>query len=201
MPENEVIVKIDNRKKLQAQIEELVKRSVLVGIPETTGPTMQEFQGGVISNATLGYIHEKGSIAKKIPPRPWLAPGVRDSRSRWERHMVDALSAALSLSSSPGDADKALERAGQVAVAAVKRGITNKIPPPLKPATIMARRNRHKGRKAGKPLPGETKTQAAIRAAGHEEIRDGVKVLVGSDVTPLVDTGAFFRSISYVVEK
>lgn len=198
MSEGEVVIKVDNRKKLQEQIDALARRSILVGIPENSDETAYE---SGINAATLGYIHEKGSPARRIPPRRWLAPGVIDSRNRWEPLMIQALQDALSLSTQPGDVDKKLHKAGEVAVAGVKKGITNKIPPPLKPATIMARRRAHPNRKAGKPLPGETETQAARRAAGHVEIKEGKEVLVGSDVTPLFDTGAFYRSISYAIEK
>jgi hypothetical protein len=69
--------------------------------------------------------------------------------------------------------DRALNAAGLTAVAAVKNRIVAGLSPPLRPATVRARRRRTKSRIATSP----------------------------THVTPLVDTGQFLNSISYVVRR
>jgi hypothetical protein len=198
MPVSTKIIERDHVDDINNFLKTLKNRRVLVGIPERTN-TRTEPSGrtAVLGNAALGYIHERGSAAQGIPPRPFLVPGVSKSLEKWLPNMRKAAEHALE-----GDMEKCdleLERAGQKAVNAVVKTIKDKIPPPLKPGTIIARRR--KSRIAGRPLPGESKMAAARRAAGVTGVVDGRATIIGGDVTPLWDTGDLIRSITFTVEK
>ncbi len=148
-------------------LEALAAHRVMVGIPASAKSRKE----GKINNATLLFIHEHGSPAQGIPPRPSLNPGVRDSHREWGEHLKEAAKAAME-----GNEKKMMQsfhKAGLVAATAVKKKIVAGIDPPLKPATIAARRRRHPSRKAASE----------------------------ADVTPLVDTAQMLNSITYAVEK
>lgn len=131
-----VVVEEDNTKKFIDALEALGKAEVLIGIPDTAANRSD----GAISNAALGYIHEFGSPINNIPARPFLVPGVTNSRDQWLPRMEKAGQAAMNYDE--GGMDIGLNQAGTIAVSAVKRTIQSKIPPPLKPATIAARQRR-----------------------------------------------------------
>jgi len=151
---------------LQKAVERLTKSHVLVGIPST--PRTE----GPIDNATLGWIHETGSPAANIPARPFLRPGVEESKDQWIPYMRQAAEAAIT--GDEGTMTNALNAVGTTAVSAVKNTITAKIPPPLQPATVRARR-RYRATPA---------TAADIAGA-----------------TPLVDTAQMINSITYVIKE
>jgi hypothetical protein len=185
--------------------KKLSRTRVLVGIPaDTTERRMTAYQeahnmlrGGKapesINNAALGYIHEFGSPARNIPGRPFLVPGVKNSRGRWEKYLRQVAKAALE--GQDGIMDRALNAAGQVAVDAVKATITAGIPPPIKPAS-MAARARHR-------LGGGANAAAREAYRGfHERYEAGIETSVtGGGVTPLIDTAQLLNSITYSVEK
>lgn len=167
-----VDIEEDNTKKLTSAMQTLGGYEVLVGIPEAYGPPTP---GSTITNAALGYIHETGSPINNIPARPFLRPGVKNSASKWQPKLADAAQAALQ-----GDQGAMLAKladAGIIASNAVKRTIQAGIPPPLKPDTVRRRRKRSPGSKYRR------------------------KATTPADVTPLIDTGALLRSITYVVVK
>jgi hypothetical protein len=156
---------------IEKAIRELARVRVLVGIPQVNGPRRE----GHIDNATLGYIHERGSPIRHIPERPFLFPGVENSRDQWTPHMVAAARAAFE--GKLPQMNQSLTRAGLVAVAAVKMRIRSNIPPPLAQATITARRRRSPGssyrRKAKTP----------------------------SQAVALIDTAQMINAITSVVER
>jgi hypothetical protein len=198
--EFEIKVEEDHFKQLNQQIAEITGKSVMVGIPQENNARSD----GPVGNAMLGYVFEFGSPATGMPPRPWLKPGMIKSQAQWGPYLMQALQAALTLGSTgpqSHEIDSYLRFAGEAAVAGIKRHIRSKIPPPLKPETIAARWRRHQNRRAGRPLPGESRIAAARRAAGRVVMKEGILTLVGSDVTPLVDEGAFINSITYVIQK
>src|SRR5262252_1539676 len=118
----------------------LAHAQVLVGIPSDNDTDKQDETGGSphterrddapIGNAALGYIHEHGSPINNIPARPWLYPGVANSKSEWMRYMRQAADAAMR-----GDQslmERAFHAAGMTAVSAVKARITAGIDPPVR---------------------------------------------------------------------
>jgi hypothetical protein len=124
---------------VEKAIRELARVRVLVGIPAANATR----RTGHVDNVMLGYIHERGSPIRHIPARPFLFPGVENSRDQWTPHMAAAAKAAFEGKSAA--MNQSLTRAGLVAVAAVKMRIRSNIPPPLAQATIAARRRRSAG--------------------------------------------------------
>lgn len=143
----------------------LQSRRVMVGVPGEKAGRRE----GKIDNASLAYIHENGAPEVGIPARPFLVPGVRDVQPRIVGYLNQAMTAALD--GDKGKVERTLNAVGLVAQNSVRGKITAGLSPPLKPATIAARRRRFKGRKA----------------------------MVAADVKPLLDTGQLRASITYVV--
>lgn len=178
----------DHSEELLLALDELARVEILVGIPSDSDPEHFDEggrvaaqgeerrpteEGGIQSNATLGYIHEHGSPVNNVPARPWLGPGVEESKGTWLRYMQQAGEAALTFPHDSLKMERGLHAAGMAAVSSVKVRIVSGLEPPLKPATIRARQRRTPSR------------QAATSA----------------DVTPLVDTAQLLNSISYVIKK
>lgn len=134
----------DDAKALIANIEAMVGKRVLVGIPDT-----KDGRGdGPIGNAGLGYIHENGSPARNIPARPFLIPGVRSVEGKAAALLKAAAQAGKF---EKGHIDKALHQTGLMAQAAVKNRIrTGEGFAPLDEKTIRARKRN--GFKGTKPL-------------------------------------------------
>lgn len=171
----------DDSPNVAKAIKRLAGMSVLIGIPSDSEQPHYTDQGTVgtnkrndgvpINNATLGYIHETGAPAANIHARPFLLPGVRNSRSDWSNYLRQAGKAAFEGKLSI--MDRALHAAGTKATSAVKLVITNHIPPDLADSTIRARLRKN-------PVPAGT-------------------VISSSDFTPLIDTSQMYSSISYVI--
>jgi hypothetical protein len=187
-----VEVEEDNTKAFTDGLTALTEYAVYVGIPSDDdqphqgmgpiGPTARSepasgATGGTsrINNAMLGYLHETGSPSQNIPARPFLYPGVKESRDQWLRHLNAAAEAAMA--GKRAEMLQSLARAGLVAQRAVRMRIRAGIPPPLSPRTVARRRRR---------TPGSSYRRKAMTAA---------------DVTPLIDTAAMLRSISCVLKK
>jgi hypothetical protein len=163
----------DHTKELFQALDGLTKIQVLVGIPaETAGRNVTA--GNPINNAMLGYIHETGSPLNNIHARPFLYPGVKNSQRDWMPRLAAAGRAALNNNSS--EALRGFETAGEIAASAVKDRIAGGIPPPLKPATVAARRRR---------TPGSSYRRKAETPA---------------DAIPLIDTGQLLKSITFVLK-
>jgi len=190
-PNNTLRVETDRTDQLQAVVDDLSRIEVLIGIPsdrdqphytesgqraggDDTERRRDDGEGGIQSNATLGYIHEHGAPSANIPPRPWLGPGVEESKADWLRYMQRAAEAALSLNNdSQSLLDRGLHAAGMTAVSSVKGRIVDGLQPALSPRTIAARRSRTPSRQAR----------------------------TSDDVTPLVDTAQMLNSITYVIKR
>lgn len=128
--------RVDRLDGVLASINELVKKQVLVGVPDSA-PDRKE---GPLSNAQIGYILEHGSPANNLQPRPHLLPGVQDARSKVEPELQAGVNAALD-----GDAqmvDTRLNRAGIVAASSVKAKINSNVQPALSERTLADRRRR-----------------------------------------------------------
>jgi len=187
---NPVIHEVSKTDQVMATIKKLSNMSIMVGIPsdKETGklnergqepePNKRQPVAGAaspIDNSTLGYIHEFGAPSVNIPPRPWLKPGVSESRGQWETYMEQAGRAAFK-----GDEPlmmKCLHAAGIKAVSGIKNRITAGLKPDLAPRTVQMRLARHAAQ------------AAAVGASG------------AADMTPLVDTAQMLNSISYVIRK
>lgn len=183
----------DELKAISEAIKKLANKQLLVGIPmETSAREQSEFLnmlmggragGTVISNASLGYIHEFGSPAVNIPARPHLVPGVTKAMDEITARMKAAATAALDGDSA--GADQQMSAAGQAAVNAVQQMITDKLDPPIKPESYLSRTT---GRSARQKRAG--KQGISLMELAQAE---------APQATPLVDTGAYRRSITFVI--
>ncbi len=173
-------------KDLVKRVERLADTRVLVGVPSSTAGRLKGDPDGKAvgsldevsgagekisnNNAALAYIHNFGSPARNIPPRPFLLPGIQNAIPKINRPLQLAATSALS-----GDYEamtKALHAIGLICQNEVRRKITMGPFVPLKPATIAARKKRHPSRKA-------------VSAA---------------DVRPLIDTGRLRQAQTYAIE-
>lgn len=176
-----MVIKVDKLAAVVKSINALTGKDVLIGIPDkTTERNSAEDDHGPVTNATLGYIHEFGSPANNIPPRPFLIPGVRDATDDYDQRLKKA--AQLALDGDLSGVDVQLNRAGQKARDSVKAKINSGDFLPLSEATLRARARR--GRKGAQ-------AELASRAAGNAPNNDNAK--------PLIDTGQLRNSITYVV--
>lgn len=151
---------VDKIPKLLAGVDNLVGTRVMVGVPATEALRKPEpgEAGEPPNNAMLAYIHENGDAAGRIPPRPFLKPGVAGAHEAIDARLVQAANAAID-----GKAqvvERALHAAGLTAQAAVRRRITTGPHLPLAPRTLAKRRAR--GRTGTKPLLDTGQLRSAI---------------------------------------
>lgn len=136
---------VDNVSKVIGGIEKLATTRVMVGVPAEKSAR----QGGdPISNAELAYIHSNGSPEAGIPAREFLKSGVETKKDeigdRFEKVGRDALDGNAAA------VDRGFNAIGLIGQNAVRAKINEGLDPPLKPATLAARRRR--GRTGEKPL-------------------------------------------------
>lgn len=114
-------------------VQDLTKKRVLVGIPETKD---YRDDGSPVGNAVIGYLNEFGG--DRIPPRPHLVPGIETVLPR----AIDYLQKAgqYALEGKKGKVMEGLYAVGMICQSSVRLKITAVIPPPLAPRTIAARR-------------------------------------------------------------
>lgn len=171
----------DRTRELMRDVEALVRRDVLVGIPDDDGAGEVGAQSGgnartgsgEPNNAQLGYIHEHGAPEANIPERPFLVPGVRAAQPQVEHRLKAAAKAALD--GNTGKMNRNLHAAGMEAQISVQRKLQSGPFAPLAPATIAARRR---------------------RSAGSSYRR---KATTPEEVKPLIDTAQMLRAVTYVV--
>jgi hypothetical protein len=156
----------------------LSKKEVLVGIPAEEA---QRDDAGEPSNAVLGYIHNFGSPKRNIPARPFMYPGIERARDRVVASLRRGLVAALS--GNPGGVDVALNAAGLAAQNAIRRVISDKIPPDIAVSTKL----------------GRLRKLAKYRTAAPADRRVQAEAWLERDFTPLIETGQLRNAITYVV--
>lgn len=147
-----VVLQTDSMKKFKSAVGYIATAQVLVGVPKdkdrnpaadaavgSTSKNQRKLTGGA-NNATLTYVHNKGTVDGHIPPRPTIEPGIRDAKEAIVNYQKQAADAALE-----GDKERAikcLHAVGLSAVSAIKLRIRSNTPPPLKQTTITARLRR-----------------------------------------------------------
>lgn len=112
------------QQELQLEIDKLRRSGfVTVGIHEDTG----NHPDAGISNAQLGALLNFGT--DKIPPRPWLVPGVESATP----DIIDTLAAGVE---SGAPMNQTLEQVGAIAAGAAQVYMTELRDPPNAPSTI-----------------------------------------------------------------
>lgn len=152
----------NNLPNLEAALKLLQKKQVLVGVPEQKDARNDD----AISNAALLYLNDTGSPSQNIPARPTLQPGVEDAKPKIIPHLR-AIGQQTLENPSPVDIERGLSAVGQIASNSVKARINAGPPPPLKPATIKARKRR--GHASEKPLVETAQMRNAVTSAVREK--------------------------------
>lgn len=130
-------------------IHELVKKEVLIGIPESEDARNQRgADGSPLGNAAIGYIQETGSPSNNLPARPFLVPGVHDALNPATAKLKAGATKALDGQRDAGE--KSMHAAGLIAQNAVRAKINSGVPPALAESTLAGRRRR--GRTGTVPL-------------------------------------------------
>jgi hypothetical protein len=184
-----VILTKDDVPRVISGVQELRSKEVLVGFPESTTDRSDEPSG--MSNAALGYVHEMGSPAANIPARPFLIPGVEHSTDKQLSEFKSAAQAALS--GEGAKADRHMMAAGLAAESAAKEEITRGIPPPLKPASVMARR---RARGASSWRENELDYQEMVVNGVSPAEAQGL-----AGIVPLLNTGQLRAAITSILRK
>lgn len=140
-----VTVTRDMLDKIMASLAAMGGKRVLIGIPAPENGR----NDGVIGNAALGYVHERGSGVRNIPARPFLVPGVQAAEPLTLKTLK--VTAQQMLAGKSEAIDRGLNAAGLIAQSSVKRTLkAGEGFAPLAPATLAARRR--KGFRGESPL-------------------------------------------------
>lgn len=164
-----------NVRQLNKSLEKLRQTAILVGIASDSKKDKRK-DGGP-SNATLGYIHEKGSPAMNIPARPFLVPGVNEAKAEITKGMETAMQAALH--DDMREVRTVLKQTGLKTVSSVKSYMQSAKFEPLKPSTI---RNRNRSRMT-------------------KDKRESEEMMDETSVKPLINTGQLRDAIGFYIEK
>lgn len=176
----------DDVAKIIKEITRLTGQQVLVGVPDS-----KTERDDTMTNAALAYIHDNGSPAANIPPRPFMAPGIKNAEKPIAANMKKAVNAALD--NDQRRVDAALNSAGLAASSSVREAVEDGDFVPLSPSTI-ANRYRQRG----------TKGQREGEKAYQSLIDQGIKpeqAQAQAGIHPLVNTGEMRNSITYVLRK
>lgn len=194
------VVTQDFTASLRRAIRVLTETSTLVGVPSDAeqphlganpGPNVR-VEGGKphITNAALAYIHTHGAPEINLPARPFLMPGLQDKKDEIVERLQYGATAALK--GDYGTVDRVFDQIGLIGQSAARRKIAEGIPPPLRPATVAARRRRSKGSSYRR------KASAQAQEALNASFDAGIVSMAESPTTPLIDTGSLLASITYV---
>ena len=165
----------DGMPALGKALRALTMQSVLVGIP--AGPP-READG--LTNAQIGYIHEKGSPKRNIPARSFVEPGIRKAHDAVVRQFRDAAMAALK--GNAAGVTRSLERAGQVAENSVRAMFVDNDWEPLAESTLKRR-----------PVLARDDEGKPIKYGKSREERGATN--------PLIDSAQLRKAVTHVVRK
>jgi hypothetical protein len=174
-----------------AAIRELAKKRVLIGVPGDA----PRGDGAAFSNVSRAYVFEFGSPAINMPPRPHIVPGVEEALPEITRRMEAAAKAVLA----GGDPEPHLMAAGQAGVNAVKQKITDKLEPPIKPLSYLSRTTGTLARGYRRRRQARGETGPLIFAQAIDEDVYAQAEAEAASATPLVDTGNYRDSITFVI--
>lgn len=103
--------------------------------------------------AYLAAIHEMGSPANGIPPRPFVRPTVAEKSANWNKQFSAGIKQAMN---GAGSVQEVMDTIGQLAAGDIRRAISRVTAPALKQPTVDAKRRKMAdGKKVGsltKPL-------------------------------------------------
>src|SRR5512139_3362032 len=76
----DVTVTKDESRRIMEGIRRLASMELYVGVPQEKAGRSDPGGKSEVNNAMLAYIHNYGSERAKIPPRPFMEPGIEKSR-------------------------------------------------------------------------------------------------------------------------
>ena len=180
-----VIIK-DGFPDLERSLKNLIAKQVLVGVPSQNADRQD---GDPVNNATRAYIHDNGSPAQLITPRPFMAPGIQQAKAVILKHMDRAAQDGLD----GHDPEPAMGRAGTAAVSSIRNVIRTADFAPLAESTIL---NRYRSRRTKSMRPDEKEFQRLVDA--DMSVEEAQKI---AGIRPLINTGEMQKSITYVIRK
>ena len=121
------------------------KYEILVGIPENR----TERNEGEMNNASLLYLHSKGSPLHNLPARPVLEPAIEESSNRGKLDAGLAQAMRFMLKGNKDGYVSQLNRVGLMASSMCKEWFTNPANnwQPNKPATVLGKIRKIKSKK------------------------------------------------------
>ena len=134
----------------------------------------------------IGFIQEFGAPKKGIPPRPYFRTMISQHSGEWPAELIALMKA------NDYDAAKSLDQLGQEIASELKKSIIDINDPPLSPVTVMLRGMRT--RKQFRDLPFWERF-----AIAKDRVAKG-KSNYGASTKPLIDTGALYENVDYVVK-
>lgn len=180
-------VTVDIAAQVMSAIGRFDRERVLVGVPESTAGR-QDYAGQEINNATIGYLMENGSPAANIPARPHLVPGVQEAGPEIVKRYRGAAEKAVG--GDVGAIDVAHRVVGQIAADSVRLKITTGQFVPLAPSTVAGRaRQRGTGKRVSEIEYARLIREGSSPASAQTQ----------AGIQPLVNTGAYAASITFVV--
>jgi hypothetical protein len=163
------------------KLKSLKKMEVLVGIPEKKAPRKK----GKMNNATLLYIHTKGSPLNNLPARPLIEPALEadDNAEKISEDLREVVKAILD--GNEGKAQRLMGITGQDAVNAIQDWFDDSRNgwEPNKDATVKRKLRKIK--------------DLSKRKQAFTEYKEGVENINSI----LVDTGVLKRAITYVLRE
>lgn len=183
------LIKTDNQRLLDDVLKSMQENKVYVGIPEDDkARNFVIAKNGVkkqtMNNATLLYIHTKGSPKMNIPARPVLEPAIEDEDNRRKIDSLFLKAVQEKLRGNDQGFMDFLQKVGMTAQNICRDWFTNPKNgwAPNQPATVLRKIRKMKGKR---------KIQALIDYGDGKE---------GID-RPLIDTAQMRKSIVWVVGK
>jgi hypothetical protein len=150
-------------------VSTLVENDVLVGVP--TDDDDRDDGVGVMNNATLALIHDRGAPEANIPARPFMVPGIENAKSKIASNFKKAGEAQLD--GNNGEAIKALHRVGIVATNAIRDKIITGPFQKLADSTLRARKNRKISPRQGEaPLLDTGQMKNAINYVVRDDLNE-----------------------------
>lgn len=189
-------VVVDKVKQFAGAVKMLSSEAVYIGVPDTKDtrkPDSDKPADEPFGNAAIGYLNEYGSPAQNIPARPHMRPGIETVR----KEIAEELEAgAKALLTGRTDAVRtAYNRVGIIGVNSVRARITSGEGfAPLSIVTLLARKDRLR---TGRRIQGAGELGSIVRGG----LSKGPPDLTGVRNKPLIDTGQYRNSITYVIRK
>lgn len=190
-----VTVITDKVKEFKKAVESLAGDDVFIGVVSAKNlrKGADDDDDEFFGNAAIGYLNEFGSPAQNIPARPHLTPGVAMVRKQIAEELEAGAKAVFN--GRPDAVKTSMARAGIIGVNSVRNYITAGTGfAPLSIVTLLLRKNRLE---TGRGIEGAGELGSIVRGAKAK----GPPDVSGVRNKPLIDTGQYRNSITYVIRR